>query len=289
VALRGDDEVGRADDDVLEASEYYRLAEDADRSRWRLSDVPWDSFDAARATPDLVGFVQRITFSELTTFSATRKFMHEFGDDVDFSQWLSVWFFEETRHPHVLLRWLQRAGHREPSSFIAKGRVTAPFMKSRTGTLVTNVISEMVATAWYVHLSRNSLEPTLAWIARMIASDEARHANGFFHYAQRAIASSADPDGDRRTALKVLQLWLENREQVGHPVNLLYRRYESDSRGGGEPTPVGTIDYEKLNVRVCRTIGALAEVDIRDSSDVMAALRRGQAARSDPPGDSTTR
>jgi hypothetical protein len=56
--------------------------------------------------------------------------------------------------------------------FVLRGRATAPFMKSRMGTLVTNIVSEMVASSGYVRLHQRSPEPVLALIARNLAADE---------------------------------------------------------------------------------------------------------------------
>ena len=32
------------------------------------------------------------------------------ADDVDFTEWVSIWFYEETKHPDALLRWLGSFG-----------------------------------------------------------------------------------------------------------------------------------------------------------------------------------
>ena len=101
--------------------------------------------------------------------------MEMFGSNTDFSQWVSVWFYEETRHPMVLLKWLALAGDTPEADFASKGRVSMPFMKSITGTLVTNVISEMVAAEAYIGFVRVT-EPVLAGLTQRIGADEARHA-----------------------------------------------------------------------------------------------------------------
>jgi hypothetical protein len=93
---------------------------------------------------------------------ADHPFMTDLADDVDFTQWISVWFYEETKHPQALLRWLHHLGVGVDDKFIMRGRATSPFMKSRMGTLVTNISSEMVASAAYTRLYRESPEPVLA-------------------------------------------------------------------------------------------------------------------------------
>ena len=209
---------------------HLRLALEAERVRWRLGDLDFGAVDTSRVRPGLVALVKEIAYSELTTFSATRRFLNEFEDDVDFTQWLAVWYFEETRHPQALGGWLARFGVVFDEADIRRGRVTTPFLRSRTATLVMNVISETVASAAYASLARTADEPVLRQIAKNLAGDEARHGASFVAYARRQIARAADADGadgadgERRAALKALWLWLGADGAVRHPVNEMVLR-----------------------------------------------------------------
>ncbi|HLL20696.1 MAG TPA: ferritin-like domain-containing protein, partial [Kofleriaceae bacterium] len=177
-----------------------------------------------------------------------------------FTQWVSVWFFEETRHPQVLLRWLHRLGVRVDEPFLRRGRATAPFMKSRFGTLVANVISELVASTAYAGIYATTDEPVLAAIAKNLAGDEARHAASFFAYAERALARSRTPDVDRRDAIKVAYLWFQ--DSVRHPVN------EFVARNGATPG----MDVDELRDRVLHVIGALVGLPLDARTDLRAVL-----------------
>jgi hypothetical protein len=257
--------------DVIGETIFPELAETSERARWRLSDIHWDEIDPARANPATRALVRQIAFSEQTTFSATQKFLQAFSDDLDFSQWLSVWFYEETRHPLVLMRWLASLDEHCDSTFVARGRVSAPFMRSRMGTLTTNIISEVNAAALYAGLGRAATEPVLAAISRSLSSDEARHASSFYRYAARRIERSAHPDRDRVDAVKVLHFWLHENHQVGHPVNQHVKP---------EYLPSDTRD------RVCRLIGTLVDLPLWRPDHVHAWLTRlvGQehGARDEP-------
>src|SRR5258708_29121142 len=79
----------------------------------------------------------------------------------------------------------------------------------------------MLARAGCVGLGPRGEEPVLAKIAMPLASDEARHASSFFRYAQRAIARAEQPDAERAAALRVLHVWLNEPEKMGHPVHQL--------------------------------------------------------------------
>jgi hypothetical protein len=251
---------------------FPRLAEKAERVRWRMQDIPWREIDKGRADGALLDLVREIAFAELTTYSASQRFLKDFWDDADFTQWISVWFYEETRHPQVLLQWLRHFGVTVDSAFLLRGRGTAPFMKSRMGTLVTNVISEMVASSNYCNLHLNSPEPVLAGIALDISRDEARHASSFYSYAKRMLESSENPDADRRDALKVLYMWFQENDRVRHPVNEFHGRRQGKQETGLLLGKSGK-DYREVRRRACRRIGNLVGLSIATPEDVLRHLR----------------
>jgi ferredoxin len=245
---------------------YPQLLQVAEGARWVPDALPWRAFEMEKATTQLRQVVREMAYSEQTTFSATQRFMHAFADDADFSQWVSVWFYEETRHPMVLLRWLALAGEAPDADFVRRGRVSAPFMKSLVGTLVTNVISEMVAAEAYLRLADSAPEPLLGILARRIGADEARHAASFFAYAQRAL-ERADSERGRLDALKVLHFWFNEGASVSHPVNeTMERLRELQSAGGALPPFLPPGD------RMAKVIGRLTGLPMNTPDDLPAQL-----------------
>lgn len=250
---------------------FYRLSEKAERVRWRMEDIPWNDIRKDKVDPGWLELIRQCAFSELTTFTASQRFLKDFWDDPDFTQWISVWFYEETRHPQALLKWLSHFGVNVDPEFLLQGRGTAPFMKSRMGTLVSNIISEMVAAANYHSLNLHSPEPVLAGIALNLAHDEARHASSFYSYARLHLARSQSPDRDRRDALKVLYLWFQDNERVRHPVNEFLHRQEGASPDEAYRRNVREV-FEGVKARACRRIGKLVGVPITTPEDVLRLL-----------------
>jgi hypothetical protein len=260
---------------------FGELATSAEVVRWSLGDIAWHGVDVAKAKPELRAVVREMAFSENATYSATQRFLDAFFDDLDFSKWISVWFYEETRHPHVLVEWLRRVGEPVTADFEVKGRVSTPFMRSALGTLVTNIISEITAAYAYRRLAATSPEPCLSDIARKIAGDESRHAATFFRFARRRLAAGSSDTGRRDAArgLEVLQAWLGGAQTATtHPVAQMIERIEGSD-----------IDYEELGlglsavrVRVVRVIGLLFDLPLQRPDDVWPALREilGQRAKS---------
>ena len=246
---------------------YPSVIEVAEAVRWKIAELPWATFDPSKATLPLRAVVREMAYSEQATFSATQRFMQAFGDNADFSQWISVWFYEETRHPMMLLRWLELAGELPETDFVTRGRVSTPFMRSLTGTLVTNVISEVFAAEAYRSLAGSAPEPLLGSLALRIAADEARHGASFFSYARRAIALSEQPDRERLDALKVLHFWINESQAVSHPVNETMEKLKTLLPEGGQLPR-----FVPPNDRVARLVGQLTGLPIQSPADVPAQL-----------------
>jgi ferredoxin len=244
------------------------LAIEAESVRWKLGDIDWNAVDPSVVPPDLRMLVREMAFSEHATYSATQRFLQDFYDDVDLTRWIAIWFYEETRHPHVLMRWLEACGEVFPQDFVQRARVSTPFMKSRIGTLVTNVISEVTAAHAYQALARTSADPVLAKIAMNIAGDEARHAASFYRFTRARIESAERSDRARLDGLKVLSAWLSGSGSVTHPVNQMLKRLEEAPAVG-----VPGIDFGSVQTRVIRIIGLLLDFPLRTPTDVDAQLR----------------
>jgi hypothetical protein len=274
---------GPDEPDILEGLLHYELFSAAERVRWRMEDIPWSSIDRSKITPHLLVLVRHVALAELTTYAATRRFLQEFSDDIDFTQWMSVWFYEETKHPHALMRWMHELGENFSGGEMVRGRITAPFMKSRFGMLVTNVISEVHACAGYVGLFQAVDEPVLKLIAKNLAGDEARHATGFFAYARRAFDRSKKREEDQLEALKVLHMWLNANTSVQHPVNTVGLRTSGqqellDARYLQANDETILEQHSILQERITRQralglISSLTGIQVKSAEEVMGHIR----------------
>jgi hypothetical protein len=259
---------------------FYRLFDEAETVRWNMADYGWPSLRAHDVSPAWRSVVRETLVGELTTFSATERFFADFADDVDFTQWLTVWLYEETKHPSALLKWLDALGEKFDSRFMLQGRQTIPFMPSKLGTLATNVVSEMVAATMYVTIAAQpNCEPVLQRICRNIGGDEARHAASFYSYAKKRLARSEDLKGEQLAMLKVLYFWTtpELNARVGHPVNLLANRYKTMPELQ-QAVPRDAIEnaVAQSYKRACRVFESLLGLELRSVRDVgeqLAALQ----------------
>lgn len=254
---------------VMENAAFYRLFDEAEQVRWKMTDIPWDSIDKSKVTPDWIRLMRQVAYVELTTFQATERFLKEFPDDVDFTQWLAVWLYEETKHPYVVMRWLKAFGEQFDSDFLLQGRETHPFMRSQVGTLSTNICSEIVASNSYLTLYKHAPEPVLKGIVKNLAADEARHASHFFTYARKRIDAAKDRNRAKIDALSVLYFWIETNENVKHPVNLAFNQYK---KLGPIPPAAWDEGLAKAHARMFGMCSTLVGRTVRDISDLQKAI-----------------
>jgi hypothetical protein len=212
--------------DVSAEFGYYDLLGASEKARWKFGELPWDDFDKSKASDGDIYAATVSAQGELTTFSATSSFMQLFSDDLDFMQWLAIWFYEETRHPLALIKWLALAGSPTDEAFMRSGREIAPMTKSKVDMLTFNIVSEIMACVVYQHLSNAANEPLLAEITRNISRDEMRHSVGFEYYCKKAIEAAADPGLERLRALRAVWFLLEPSADglAQHPVFLALKR-----------------------------------------------------------------
>jgi hypothetical protein len=256
--------------DVIGDGVFPHLFAEAERVRWRLIDIDWSTIDKSKVTPGLVALVRETARAEMTTQSATNALMKEFPDDVDFTQWLAVWLYEETKHPLVLMRWLHEFGVTFDSDNILEGRQIYPFVQSPLGTLMMNVFSEILASQFYMTLYQHAPEPILKHIAKNLAGDEARHASHFYTFAKLMVERADDRQGAIGIALKVMYFWLEM--GVTHPVNLLVQRVTTPELAAVVSPEVWYESVAKARERMMHMTSALVGRRLTCSNDLLAAM-----------------
>src|ERR1044071_1474804 len=256
-----------ANPDLLDTALYYSLFREAEGVRWKMSDIPFDSIETDKAPPSLVAVMKELAAAELTTWTATNQFFEAFSDDIDFTQWMTVWLYEETKHPQALMRWLKAFGETFDTKFFVEGRKTYPFMNSKMGTLTINILSEIETATFYWTVSQNVKEPVLKLIAQNLAADEARHASSFYLYAKKRLHESTNPQVERFEALKVLYFWLISNQNVKHPFAMFANKVAAIY---DDLEPIMSFKSETMYTRMRTMVGNLISLDL----DNKEAVRR---------------
>jgi hypothetical protein len=256
--------------------EYFRIFDRHEGLRWSLNrDVPWDAFRAEAVDEPLRFAIHTACVSEFTTLAASHNFLREFADDVDFSCWVSVWFYEEIKHHYALRRWLALAGIHVPSAEIAKRGIPYPLGTNHAGTCTMNVISELRAARWYTDISRTTTEPVLAALMRHMAADESRHAVAFADFARRYVERNGAED--LRAVLEMAYFWLADPAVVTHPADFFYPDAATDHRI--DLVPMTQDGLAQANAKIFGYVSAVTGLDLASCRDIKRALRPLFAAR----------
>ena len=259
--------------DIVGELSYFSLYDVAEQARWKMSDIEWDQIDMSAVDEQLVSMVKSVTFGELTTYSATHAFMNLFEDDIDFTQWLAVWLYEETKHPHVLAKWLSHVGHPLDASFFLEGRKITPMTGSKVEMLTFNIISEIMAASNYLRTAKIMPEPVLKSILQRLGKDEVRHSQGFEHYAKLLIRNAEDPDKERIACLRATWVFLHSDESVEHPVFLTNSSIDTIA-----DEALVTKTRKRIRSQVTRRISDVVGIDMRDPDSVYDVYREVKGA-----------
>jgi hypothetical protein len=258
------------DTSIHDEGMFYRLFDVAERVRWKMSDYQWSSLKKGDVSPAWIAVARAALRGELTTFNATERFFADFATDVDFTQWITVWLYEETKHPSAFVKYLDTFGEKFDSRFMLEGRQTIPFMPSKMGTMATNIVSEMVASALYYNTSvQPTIDPVLKQICRNLGGDEARHAASFYGFAKKRLSRSDNLRKDKLDALTVLYFWISPalQRRVGHPVKLATTNTDPLVQQA-VPIESSRAAIEETYRRACRVFGSLLGLDLKDAKDV---------------------
>jgi rubrerythrin len=164
---------------------------------WRIEDVAWDRFDAAKLDPELVPLVKAAAMVERNGTDYAVYLNRVFADDPDFRQAADYWAEEEVQHGNALGRWAMladpswnyemafaryRAGYKLPLD------ATSSIRGSRTGELIARCMVETGTSSYYSALAEATAEPVLRQICKNIAADEFRHYKLFYDHMRRYLA-----------------------------------------------------------------------------------------------------
>jgi hypothetical protein len=163
---------------------------------WRIDDVEWDRFDAAKVDPAVIPLVKAAAMVERNGFDYAIYLGRVFHDDPDFSGAVEYWSVEEVQHGDALGRWAEVADPswdfaaafaRYRDGYKLKLDVDASIRGSRTGELVARCIVETGTSSYYTALAQATEEPVLKQICQLIAADEFRHFKLFYDHLKRYV------------------------------------------------------------------------------------------------------
>ncbi len=239
---------------------YDRIFKRLEAVRWKTSDIPLDDIDRTLVDEKTLDLVSVNCLLELSSLYAEEMFIRDFYDDIDFCQFISIWYYEEMKHYLVLKEYLGRFDRAPLEAELASLRISfdrAPW----PSTLTMHFCGEQRLGMWYHRWSEHFQEPVLQHIYRTIGNDEIRHAGCYEEFMAKALRR------DPRVLLDFLQMakWmLVNPEKDKHPTT-------TRVNGEGRPSVLELIPgHEVLREALYRTISDADEDRLRQR--VLATL-----------------
>jgi hypothetical protein len=253
-----------------ELAQYPAIFDRHEHLRWNLNrDIPWNAVRPELVRDEDRFAIRTAALSEFTTLAASHNFLREFVDDVDFSCWVSVWFYEEVKHHYALRRWLERIGIALRGDEIAPRGRPYPVGADPAATCTMNVISELRAARWYSDLSHLTHEPVLAAILRNLAADEARHAVAFASFGKRYL--ERDRSAHLRPVLEMAYFWLADTTHFKHPADFFYPDAAVEYRIDKVPTALAAL--ERANHKIFEYLTEMTDIPLHGCRDLKRALR----------------
>jgi hypothetical protein len=259
-------------------------------NRWLLAEVPFVEVDVASVPAGVVDFVRSNCLVELSSLYAVRMFLRDFGDNVDFCQFMSVWYFEEMKHYLVLREYLKLFG-REPAEEELRPLDTELLPAPWPGTLAMHYCGELRLGMWYHRWSEVMPEPVLCSIYRTIGDDEFRHAQCYRDFMLRAAERTPEVVLDFAQAAK----WMMVGGLEKHPTTLA-------ASGPGEPSVVDRVpegglllervrdtitagDEARLRARILATLSTLCATELGSLQDLVGWTRAHGADAASPSAE----
>jgi len=212
----------------MEINSYREFASLSEKGRWNVeTDIEWDKIDVSLALiqPDLLQQLRDSALIESYHPMSTLSTIQLCWDDVDATSILQVEQFEGFRHFWVLRRYLDAVNFQPPITdeevigHRARNLDTVKYDPAdKTQVLINFTWSEHFAGYFFLRVAEKAKEPVLSKLAKLIAGDEFRHAEGGFRILQNLVTS--DPSSVRAIIAAANKFRHYGNDVVDVPVSL---------------------------------------------------------------------
>lgn len=166
---------------------YEKYFSKLEKVRWSLeNDIDWEAINPNLISIEQKELIRNICMTELGSLFALEAFLRDFYDDIDFSCFLSVWYYEEMKHFLVLKRYLSYLDITISETELQYLRMSIP-QSNQENILMIHFLSEHRLGSWYQEISNWLEEPVGKEIFKFIAIDEFRHGQSYFDFIQKDL------------------------------------------------------------------------------------------------------
>jgi hypothetical protein len=267
---------------------YDRIFRRLEKARWSLAEIPFDEVDKGLLDAESLTLLRVNCLMELSSLYATRMFLRDFRDNPDFCQFMSIWYYEEMKH-YLVLREYLKVYDMAPDASTFPGLDTELSPSPWAKTLALHYCGELRLGMWYQRWSRETGEPVLSRIYKLIGSDEFRHAACYEEFMEQALRR--DP-GTLVDFMQAAKWMLVNPNRDKHPTTMKSaldeRRSVVDSIESYDvlqrhiQRTISDDDEQNLRRQVLATFSRLSGRELGTLADLAALTReleRGRRAR----------
>lgn len=168
------------------------------REHWKIADLPWHQFDAAKVNPEILKVIKAAALVEYNAHDYAAYLMNVFPCDPQFQQSAKDWSVEEVQHGEAMGRWaeladptfnFQNSVARYTAGYRVNIHANESIRGSQAGELIARCIVETGTSSYYTALGDATDEPVLKAICRYIAADELKHYKLFYDYLKLYLKS----------------------------------------------------------------------------------------------------
>ncbi len=262
---------------------YPEIFRKLEAARWSLEkDILWERFNKNNISDRHLYSIRMNAILEWSAMPTAEMFLRDNQEDVDFSAFMSIWFFEEQKHSLVLLEYLRRYApeYLPTENELAAVRFSfdsAPPLES----LALHFCGEIRLNQWYRCASAWHMEPVIKQIYLLLANDEARHARAYFQYMKKALQKN---NNEAKLAFSKIGVLMTNARlnKAMHPTNLHVNKnlFPNDTVNGKLPDPVWLENWlnheiqfdktweEKVTTAVLSSLSDLFEISCKSSHEL---------------------
>lgn len=171
---------------------YEKFFSKLEKVRWNLEqDIAWNTINASLITDEQKELIRNVCMTEIGALFAAESFIRDFYDDIDFSCFVSVWYYEEMKHFMVLKKYLSCVGVEITEEELQHLRMSIP-ESSQEAILMIHFLSEHLLASWYHGISDWLKEAVGKDIFLRIAADEVRHGQSYFEFIQKSLVKKPE-------------------------------------------------------------------------------------------------
>jgi hypothetical protein len=200
---------------------YPQIFQKLESVRWNLEhDIHWHQFNRKKITERQLYSIKMNAILEWSAMPTVEMFLRDNAHDVDFSAFMSIWFFEEQKHSLALLEYLKRFFPDYLPTEKELSAVRFPFDSAPPlESLALHFCGEVRLNQWYRCAQAWHTEPVIQQIYTFLSNDEARHARAYFEYMKRALVQN---NQEARLAFAKIGVLMTNSRlnKAMHPTNL---------------------------------------------------------------------